>query len=92
MFEATESSEATTNDPFELDEITSTQESSGTIDGWSVPALCVGLALIATAVSGLLNELPATEHPQWIVPAAGVFGMCLAIAVRSVLSLLSSQS
>lgn len=62
------------------------------IEGWSVPALLVGGALIATAMSGLLNELSATEHPLWIVPTAGVFGVCLAVAVRSAKGLVASPN
>lgn len=79
--------EATAIDPSDA---TSIEEPLELIEGWSIPAVAVGAALIATAVSGLLNELPATEHPLWIVPAIAVFGACLAVAARSVRSVVSS--
>lgn len=60
--------------------------------GWSMPAIFVGVALIAIAVSGLLNELPATEHPLWVVPAAAAFAACLAVIVGTVRGLVSSPS
>lgn len=62
------------------------------IEGWSIPAVAIGVTLIATAVSGLLNELPATEHPLWIVPAIAVFAACLAVAARSIRSVMSSAT
>lgn len=57
-----------------------------------MPAIFVGVALIAIAVSGLLNELPATEHPLWVVPAAAAFAACLAVIVGTVRGLVSSPS
>lgn len=63
-----------------------------TAQGWSMPAVFVGLALIAIAVSGLLNEMPATEHPLWIVPAVAAFAACLAVVVSTLRGLASSPS
>lgn len=65
---------------------------SATAEGWSMPAIFVGVALIAIAVSGLLNEIPSTEHPLWIVPAIAAFAACLAVVVSSVRGLVSSPS
>lgn len=82
--------ETTAVDPNELADTDEFSET--TVHGWSIPALVVGLALVATAISGLLNELPATEHPLWIVPAAGMFAMCLTVIVRTAKSLFAATT
>jgi len=76
----------------DVTEARATQPAIGSVDGWSVPALVVGLALVATAVSGLLNEISATEHPLWIVPVAGAFAGCLMVIARSARGLLATPS
>jgi len=82
--------EKTAVDPNELAD--ADEFSEAIVLGWSIPALVAGLALVATSISGLLNELPTTEHPLWIVPAAGLFAMCFTVIVRTAKSLFVATS
>ncbi len=59
--------------------------------GWSIPGLVVGGSIVAIAVSGLLDDTGAFEHPYWVVPAAGLFAICAAVAGRTVKRLLSAD-
>ncbi len=51
--------------------------------GWSIPALVVGIGLVAIAVSGLLDDSGLAEHPHWVVPAAAFLSGCFAIVART---------
>ncbi len=67
------------------------EETAETLTGLSVPGLVVGGSIVAIAVSGLLDDSGAFDHPYWVVPAAGLFAICAAVAGRTVKRLLSAD-